>query len=33
VDDLLRRYPIDDGQFTEPSEGTEGLSEVAKPTG
>ena len=33
VDDLLRRYPIDDGRFTEASEGTEGLSEVAKPPG
>jgi hypothetical protein len=31
VDDLLLRYPVDDGRSTEPSEGTEGLSVEAKP--
>ena len=33
VDDLLRRYPIEDGSLTEASEGTEGLSVELKPPG
>lgn len=31
VDDVLHRYPIEDGALTEASEGTEGLSEEANP--